>query len=50
MGKEIIYNDRHLIVRGILKGSKANIMIQAIEGSSPGFEWFNNRWYGFNTK
>ena len=34
MGKEIIYNDRHLIVRGILKGSKANIMIQAIEGSS----------------
>ena len=34
VGKEIIYNDRHLIVRGILKGSKANIMIQAIEGSS----------------
>ena len=34
VGKDIIYNDRHLIVRGILKGSKANIMIQAIEGSS----------------
>ena len=34
VGREIVYNDRHLIVRGILKGSKANIMIQAIEGSS----------------
>lgn len=33
VGREIIYNDRTLIVRGILKGSKANIMIQAPEDS-----------------
>ena len=33
VGREIIYNDRTLIVRGILKGSKANIMIQVPEGS-----------------
>ena len=34
VGREIVYNDRTLIVRGILKGSKANIMIQATEDSS----------------
>ena len=34
VGREIVYNDRNLIVRGILKGSKANIMIQATEDSS----------------
>lgn len=34
VGREIVYNDRTLIVRGILKGSKANIMIQASEDSS----------------
>lgn len=34
VGREIVYNDRTLIVRGILKGSKANIMIQAPEDSS----------------
>lgn len=33
VGREIVYNDRTLIVRGILKGSKANIMIQAPEDS-----------------
>ncbi|WP_133013652.1 ABC transporter permease [Clostridium cuniculi] len=33
-GREIVYNDRTLIVRGILKGSKANIMIQATEDST----------------
>ena len=34
VGREIVYNDRTLIVRGILKGSKANIMIQASEDPS----------------
>ena len=34
VGREIVYNDRTLIVRGILKGSNANIMIQVPEGSS----------------
>lgn len=34
IGREIVYNDRTLIVRGILKGTKANIMIQVPEGSS----------------
>ena len=34
VGREIVYNDRTLIVIGILKGSKANIMIQASEDSS----------------
>ena len=34
VGREIVYNDRTLIVRGILKGSKANIMIQATEDST----------------
>lgn len=34
VGREIVYNDRTLIVRGILKGCKANIMIQASEDPS----------------
>lgn len=34
VGKEIIYNDRSLIVRGILKGSKSNIMVQLPEDSN----------------
>jgi hypothetical protein len=34
VGREIVYNDRTLIVRGILKGCKANIMIQASEGET----------------
>lgn len=28
LGKTIVYNDRSLVVRGILKGTKANIMMQ----------------------
>ena len=34
VGRDIVYNDRTLIVRGILKGCKANIMIQASEDPS----------------
>ena len=34
VGREIVYNDRTLIVRGILKGCKANIMLQASEDPS----------------
>ena len=34
VGRDIVYNDRTLIVRGILKGSNANIMIQASEDPS----------------
>lgn len=33
VGREIVYKDRTLIVRGILKGSKANIMIQTPKDS-----------------
>ena len=34
LGKTIVYGDRNLVVRGILKGSKANIMLQLPEDSS----------------
>lgn len=34
VGREIKYNDRKLIVRGILKGSKANMMVQAAKDST----------------
>lgn len=34
VGREIVYNDRTLIVRGILKESKANIMVQVPKDSS----------------
>ena len=33
IGREIVYKDRTLIVRGILKGSKSNIMIQTPKDS-----------------
>lgn len=34
LGKTIMYGDRSLVVRGILKGTKANIMLQLPEDSS----------------
>lgn len=34
IGREILYNDKKLIVRGILKNSKANMIIQAPDDSS----------------
>ena len=34
LGKTIVYNDRSLIIRGILKGTKANMMIQLPEDST----------------
>ena len=34
LGKTIVYGDRSLVVRGILKGTKANIMLQLPEDSS----------------
>lgn len=34
VGREILYNDRTLVVRGILKGTNSNIMIQLPDDSS----------------
>lgn len=34
LGRTIVYNDRSLVVRGILKGTKANIMIQLLDDSN----------------
>lgn len=33
IGREIVYNDRTLVVRGILKGSKSNMIIQIPDDS-----------------
>lgn len=33
LGKTIVYNERNLIIRGILKGTKANMMLQLPEGA-----------------
>lgn len=34
LGKTIVYGDRSLVIRGILKGTKANIMLQLLEDST----------------